>query len=51
MLQTPQDIVVFFDGKPYILGSDLREVYIKFQKKIVEKLLKLGKKHKRLDFL
>ena len=50
MLQTPRHIVVKTGEKPHIMGSVLREVYIKFQEKIVKKFGKLGQKHKMLDF-
>lgn len=50
MLQIPLDIVANIQNTPYIWGGDFQKVYIIYQKKIVEKFDKHGKKYKRLDF-
>ena len=50
MLQIPQDIVLKFGMKPYILMDELQEVNIKNRKNYAEKLRKYCKKHKILDF-
>ena len=50
MLQIPQDIVLRFGAKPYILTDELRLVNIKNCTKNAEKLRKFCEKHKILDF-
>lgn len=50
MLQKPQDIVLKFGVKPYILMGELQQVNIKITTNFAEKLRKYCEKHKILDF-